>query len=95
MQGRAGTGPAVVPGRNLRTWTLRNRYPFDKLCGEVSGRGIQVMSIVQAVTNHARQDGLDVFRQNKLTLTWIESFPAKNGKNEYNSGTVERMFRRR
>ena len=28
---------------------------------------------------------LDVFKQNKLNLTWIESFPAKseNGKNEY------------
>jgi chorismate mutase/prephenate dehydratase len=26
---------------------------------------------------------LDVFKQNKLNLTWIESFPAKNGKGEY------------
>jgi chorismate mutase / prephenate dehydratase len=26
---------------------------------------------------------LDVFKQNKLNLTWIESFPAKNGKSEY------------
>ena len=26
---------------------------------------------------------LDVFKQNKLNLTWIESFPAKTGKQEY------------
>jgi chorismate mutase/prephenate dehydratase len=26
---------------------------------------------------------LDLFNQNKLNLTWIESFPAKTGKNEY------------
>lgn len=26
---------------------------------------------------------LDVFKQNKLNLTWIESFPAKSGKMEY------------
>jgi len=26
---------------------------------------------------------LDAFNQNKLNLTWIESFPAKTGKNEY------------
>jgi len=26
---------------------------------------------------------LDVFKSNKLNLTWIESFPAKNGKQEY------------
>jgi len=26
---------------------------------------------------------LDIFRQNKLNLTWIESFPAKTGKQEY------------
>ena len=25
----------------------------------------------------------DVFKQNKLNLTWIESFPAKTGKSEY------------
>jgi chorismate mutase/prephenate dehydratase len=28
-------------------------------------------------------DVLDVFKQNKLNLTWIESFPAKTGKQEY------------
>src|SRR6516162_1321411 len=28
-------------------------------------------------------DALDVFKSNKLNLTWIESFPAKNGKKEY------------
>src|SRR5947209_8574802 len=28
-------------------------------------------------------EGLDIFKQNKLNLTWIESFPAKNGKKEY------------
>lgn len=28
-------------------------------------------------------DALDVFKSNKLNLTWIESFPAKSGKPEY------------
>ena len=28
-------------------------------------------------------EALDIFRQNKLNLTWIESFPAKTGKQEY------------
>ena len=28
-------------------------------------------------------DALDVFKSNKLNLTWIESFPAKTGKQEY------------
>lgn len=28
-------------------------------------------------------EALDVFKQNKLNLTWIESFPAKTGKQEY------------
>ena len=31
-------------------------------------------------------EALDVFKQNKLNLTWIESFPSKDsvsGKNEY------------
>jgi chorismate mutase / prephenate dehydratase len=28
-------------------------------------------------------DALDIFKSNKLNLTWIESFPAKNGKKEY------------
>jgi len=28
-------------------------------------------------------DALEVFKQNKLNLTWIESFPAKTGKPEY------------
>ncbi len=28
-------------------------------------------------------DALDVFKANKLNLTWIESFPAKNGRKEY------------
>src|SRR5262245_30397748 len=28
-------------------------------------------------------NALDLFNQNKLNLTWIESFPAKTGKNEY------------
>jgi chorismate mutase / prephenate dehydratase len=28
-------------------------------------------------------EALDVFKSNKLNLTWIESFPAKNGKQEY------------
>ena len=28
-------------------------------------------------------DALDVFKQNKLNLTWIESFPAKSPKPEY------------
>jgi chorismate mutase/prephenate dehydratase len=28
-------------------------------------------------------DALDVFKSNKLNLTWIESFPAKNGRKEY------------
>ena len=28
-------------------------------------------------------EALDVFKSNKLNLTWIESFPAKNGKKEY------------
>lgn len=28
-------------------------------------------------------DALDVFKANKLNLTWIESFPAKTGKQEY------------
>lgn len=27
--------------------------------------------------------GLDVFRQNKINLTWIESFPAKTARSEY------------
>jgi chorismate mutase/prephenate dehydratase len=28
-------------------------------------------------------EALEVFKDNKLNLTWIESFPAKNGKKEY------------
>jgi chorismate mutase / prephenate dehydratase len=28
-------------------------------------------------------EALDIFKQNKLNLTWIESFPAKTGKQEY------------
>lgn len=28
-------------------------------------------------------DALEIFKQNKLNLTWIESFPAKTGKPEY------------
>jgi chorismate mutase/prephenate dehydratase len=28
-------------------------------------------------------EALDVFRQNKINLTWIESFPAKTPKPEY------------
>src|SRR5437773_11057126 len=28
-------------------------------------------------------EALDVFKSNKLNLTWIESFPAKTGKQEY------------
>ncbi len=28
-------------------------------------------------------DALDVFKQNKINLTWIESFPAQSGKPEY------------
>ena len=28
-------------------------------------------------------DALDVFKQNKINLTWIESFPAKVAKPEY------------
>ena len=28
-------------------------------------------------------NALEVFHQNKLNLTWIESFPAKTGKQEY------------
>jgi chorismate mutase/prephenate dehydratase len=28
-------------------------------------------------------DALDVFKQNKINLTWIESFPAKTAKTEY------------
>ena len=28
-------------------------------------------------------DALDVFKQNKINLTWIESFPAKTAKPEY------------
>jgi chorismate mutase/prephenate dehydratase len=28
-------------------------------------------------------DALDVFKQNKVNLTWIESFPAKTAKPEY------------
>jgi chorismate mutase/prephenate dehydratase len=28
-------------------------------------------------------EALDVFRQNKINLTWIESFPAKTAKTEY------------
>ena len=28
-------------------------------------------------------DALEVFKANKLNLTWIESFPAKNGRKEY------------
>ncbi len=28
-------------------------------------------------------EALEVFKSNKLNLTWIESFPAKNGKQEY------------
>jgi chorismate mutase/prephenate dehydratase len=28
-------------------------------------------------------EALEVFKQNKLNLTWIESFPAKTGKQEY------------
>lgn len=28
-------------------------------------------------------DALEIFKQNKLNLTWIESFPAKSGKPEY------------
>ena len=28
-------------------------------------------------------DALNVFKQNKLNLTWIESFPAKDAKAEY------------
>jgi chorismate mutase/prephenate dehydratase len=28
-------------------------------------------------------EALDIFKQNKLNLTWIESFPAKTGTQEY------------
>jgi chorismate mutase/prephenate dehydratase len=31
----------------------------------------------------ALADALDIFKQNKINLTWIESFPARLAKSEY------------
>ena len=67
-------------------------YPHNETRFAVIGHheaprsGTDKTAIMFKVPNNpgsARRKRLDVFKQNKLNLTWIESFPAKTGKNEY------------
>jgi chorismate mutase/prephenate dehydratase len=52
---------------------------------ETDKTGHDKTAIMLRVSHHPGSlcDVLDVFKQNKLNLTWIESFPAKTGKPEY------------
>jgi chorismate mutase / prephenate dehydratase len=54
---------------------------------EAARSGIDKTALMFKVPHHPGSlvDALDVFKSNKLNLTWIESFPAKteSGKNEY------------
>jgi chorismate mutase/prephenate dehydratase len=52
---------------------------------EVAKSGSDKTALMFKVPHHPGSlvDALEVFKSNKLNLTWIESFPAKNGRAEY------------
>lgn len=52
---------------------------------EAEKTGHDKTAVMLKTTHHpgALVDALNIFRQNKLNLTWIESFPAKSAKPEY------------
>lgn len=66
-------------------------YPHNETRFAVIGRqesektGNDKTAVMFKVPNKpgALVDALGIFNSNKLNLTWIESFPAKTGKNEY------------
>jgi chorismate mutase/prephenate dehydratase len=52
---------------------------------EIPKTGNDKTALMFRVSHHPGSlvEALEIFKQNKLNLTWIESFPAKTGKQEY------------